>query len=106
MTTAGYQEVKKYLKKCYGAELVESYEKEYGKDGFMEFARKTAKNGVQFKTPVFDGAQYDEDIKPLLEELNLPAVGAFKFRDGRTGEYFDQPVTVGIYLYDEIEPHG
>ena len=87
------------MKNTYGAELIDSYEKEYGKDGLMELARKTAKHGVQFKTPVFDGAQYDEDIKPFLEELNLPPVGAFKLRDGRTGEYFDQPVTVGsIYM--------
>jgi DNA-directed RNA polymerase subunit beta len=96
MATTGYQEVKNYLKNCYGAELVESYEASYGKDGLMELARKTSKNGVQFKTPIFDGAQYTQDIQPLLEELNLPAVGAFKLRDGRTGEYFDQPVTVGI----------
>ena len=96
MATTGYQEVKNYLKNCYGAELVESYEVSYGKDGLMELARKTSKNGVQFKTPIFDGAQYTQDIQPLLEELNLPAVGAFKLRDGRTGEYFDQPVTVGI----------
>jgi DNA-directed RNA polymerase subunit beta len=94
-----HQEVKKFLKNAYGAELIEAYEKEYGKDGLMELATKTAKQGVQFKTPVFDGAQYDEDVKPLLEELNLPPVGSFKLRDGRTGEYFDQPVTVGtIYM--------
>src|SRR4029077_11872643 len=51
------------------------------------------------KTPVFDGAQFDEDIKPLMKELAIPESGAFKMRDGRTGEYFDQPVTVGcIYM--------
>jgi DNA-directed RNA polymerase subunit beta len=99
MKTEGYQEVKKNLIHWYGAELIESYEKEYGKDSVMELAVKTAQNGVQFKTPVFDGAQYDSDIKPLLAELNLPPVGAFRLRDGRTGEYFDQPVTVGaIYM--------
>lgn len=99
LETTGYQEVKKYLMNCYGSELITSYENEYGKDGLMELAAKTAQNGVQFKTPIFDGAQYNEDIKPLLEELNLPEVGAFKLRDGRTGDYFDQPVTVGaIYM--------
>ncbi len=79
--------------------LIDSYEKEYGKEGLMNLATKTAKTGVQYKTPVFDGAQYDADIKPLLDELNLPPVGAFKLLDGRTGEFFDQPVTVGaIYM--------
>ncbi len=41
-------------------------------------ARKTAKNGVHYKTPVFDGADYDADIKPLLQDLTLPEAGAFK----------------------------
>ena len=95
----GYQEVKKHLKHTYGTELIDSYENEYGTEGVLELARKTAKNGVQFKTPVFDGAHYDVDIKPLLEELDLPSAGAFRLRDGRTGEYFEQPVTVGtIYM--------
>lgn len=99
MQTQGTQEVKKYLKNVYGSELVDSYEKAYGKDGLASLARKTAQQGVQYRTPVFDGAQYDTDIKPLIEDLNLPPVGAFRLIDGRTGEYFDQPVTVGcIYM--------
>ncbi len=60
---------------------------------------QTAKHGVLFETPVFDGAHFEHDIKPLMKELGLPETGAFKVRDGRTGEYFDQPVTVGnIYM--------
>ena len=97
--TTGYAEVKKYLIVAYGAELIESYEKQYGKDGIMELAQKSARTGVQYKTPVFDGADYDSDIKSLVAELNLPDAGSFKMRDGRTGDYFDQPVTVGmIYM--------
>ncbi len=53
----------------------------------MDLAHKTVKHGVHFKTPVFDGADFDDDIKPLLKDLNLPESGAFKLRDGRTGEY-------------------
>lgn len=99
LETTGYDETKKYLKKCYGEELVTSYEKAHGKDGVMELAHRTARTGVHFKTPVFDGAQFDEDIKPLMQEVAIPESGAFKMRDGRTGEYFDQPVTVGcIYM--------
>ncbi len=38
-------------------------------------------------------------LKPLLREVNAPETSTFKLRDGRTGEYFDQPVTVGcIYI--------
>jgi DNA-directed RNA polymerase subunit beta len=94
-----FQEIKKYLTRCYGTAFIDRFEKDYGKDGIMDLAHKTAETGVHFETPVFDGAQFDTDIKPMLEELHLPLSGAFKLRDGRTGEYFDQPVTTGsIYI--------
>lgn len=95
----GYSEVIKHLTSCYGKDLIEDYEKQYGKDGIMQLARKTAKQGVSFKTPVFDSAQFETDIKPLMKELDIPVSGAFKIRDGRSGEPFEQPVTVGnIYI--------
>ena len=76
-----------------------SYEKEYGEEGLIELARRSAKEGVCFKTPVFDGANFETDIKPLIEAIGMSGTGAYKIRDGRTGEYFDQPVTVGnIYM--------
>ncbi|MCX5921959.1 MAG: DNA-directed RNA polymerase subunit beta [Candidatus Dependentiae bacterium] len=99
LDTKGYQDVRKYLSTYYGQDLVDSYEKSYGKDEVMLLARKTAKNGFLFSTPVFDGANFDQEIKPLLDELSLPESGAFTLFDGRTGEHFDQPVTVGtIYM--------
>ena len=45
-------------------------------------------------TPVFDGAS-EEDVKNYLEEAGHPRTGKVKLIDGRTGEYFDNPVTVG-----------
>ena len=51
--------------------------------------------GWHIATPVFDGAQ-ESDIIDIFKETGLPVEGKFKVRDGRTGEYFDQPVTVGI----------
>ena len=48
-------------------------------------------------TPVFDGAT-EADIKQLLIENNLPAHGKLELFDGRTGEKFENPVTVG-YMY-------
>jgi DNA-directed RNA polymerase subunit beta len=48
-------------------------------------------------TPVFDGAN-EKDIIQLLEECGYPKSGKLKLRDGRTGELFDNPVTVG-YMY-------
>ncbi|MBD3237673.1 MAG: DNA-directed RNA polymerase subunit beta [Candidatus Eisenbacteria bacterium] len=48
-------------------------------------------------TPVFSGATVDE-IKGCLEEAQLPLDGKVWLHDGRTGERFDHPVTVG-YIY-------
>ncbi len=97
--TQGYAEVVKQLCKYYGQDLVTSYEQSHGKEGVLELARRTAQYGVFYRTPVFDGAKFEEEIKPLLREINAPETCTFKMRDGRSGEYFDQPVTVGcIYM--------
>lgn len=53
--------------------------------------------GIHVATPVFDGAS-EEDIQEALVKAGLPANGKTKLRDGRTGEYFDNEVTVG-YMY-------
>ncbi len=95
LETAGYAEVKQYLEQCYTPSFIQEYEKEYGKEGILDLARLSAKQGVFFRTPVFDGAKFDSDIKPLMESLNISTSGSFIIRDGRTGEFFDQPVTVG-----------
>ncbi|MHB0868203.1 MAG: DNA-directed RNA polymerase subunit beta [Chloroflexota bacterium] len=54
--------------------------------------------GIKVATPVFDGAT-EEDIRALLGEAGLPTSGKIALFDGRTGEPFEQPVTVGqIYM--------
>ncbi len=53
--------------------------------------------GWYISTPVFDGAK-ESDIQDLLEETGYDRSGKLWLRDGRTGEYFDHPVTVG-YMY-------
>ncbi|MBU0899255.1 DNA-directed RNA polymerase subunit beta [bacterium] len=53
--------------------------------------------GIQAITPVFYGASED-DIKEYLKKANLPENGKVELYDGRTGEPFDQKVTVG-YIY-------
>lgn len=99
LNDASYKEIKTKLIDCYSKEIVETVEKEFGQDGVMELAYRSAKCGVSFRTPVFDGATYDEDIKPLLQKLDLPESGSFRVRDGCSGDYFDQPVTIGaIYM--------
>ncbi len=53
--------------------------------------------GMKVASPVFDGAS-EEDIEKLLEQAGLPTGGKAKLFDGRTGDPFDTPVTVG-YIY-------
>jgi DNA-directed RNA polymerase subunit beta len=53
--------------------------------------------GLWFASPVFDGAS-EEEIKQMLEKGLLPRSGKTRLHDGRTGEPFDQLVTVG-YIY-------
>jgi DNA-directed RNA polymerase subunit beta len=96
LETQTFAAIKKELQTYYSEELIAALEKHNGKDAVMDLAHETAKSGVCFKTPVFDGAQFDTDIKPLMDELKLPESGSFKLRDGRTGMYFEQPVTVGV----------
>jgi DNA-directed RNA polymerase subunit beta len=52
------------------------------------------RGGVPFATPVFDGAT-EAEIKGMLEAAGLPKSGQITLCDGRTGEAFDRPVTVG-----------
>ncbi len=55
------------------------------------------KKGVSIATPVFDGA-HESDINMMLEDAGLDSSGQVTLYDGRTGEPFDRPVTVG-YIY-------
>ncbi len=52
------------------------------------------RSGVPFATPVFDGAT-ESEIKDMLELAGLPRNGQMQLFDGRTGEAFDRPVTLG-----------
>lgn len=61
----------------------------------LGLAAKT--EGWYISTPVFDGAS-EKDIRELLVDCGYSESGKLRLRDGRTGEYFDNPVTVG-YMY-------
>ncbi len=56
-----------------------------------------AAQGIKIMTPVFDGAHEDQ-IQEMLEEVGRERNGKITLYDGRTGEAFDNPVTVG-YMY-------
>ena len=53
--------------------------------------------GWEVATPVFDGAD-EHDVMAALEQAGYPRSGKIQLMDGRTGEFFDNPVTVG-YMY-------
>ncbi|MEW5249000.1 DNA-directed RNA polymerase subunit beta [Microbulbifer discodermiae] len=55
------------------------------------------RRGVPMATPVFDGAD-ESEIKQLLRLADLPESGQITLHDGRTGDAFERPVTVG-YMY-------
>ncbi len=55
----------------------------------------TMKDGVHVGTPVFEGAR-EKDVKDMLAKANLPSTGQTILFDGRSGEPFTNPVTVGI----------
>ena len=86
--------------------LVNTLESVYGKEIFTDVIKKLSNrelkelcdnlsNGVPISTPVFDGASTN-DINKMLELANLPNSGQTNLWDGRTGEKFDRPITVGI----------
>ncbi len=53
------------------------------------------REGLHVASPVFDGAE-EPEIRDFLKEAGLPETGQTILYDGRTGEPFDQPVTVGV----------
>jgi DNA-directed RNA polymerase subunit beta len=90
-------EIKKFLEQIYnnGAGRKEDL-KSLNAEEVMELARNL-RGGVPMATPVFDGAA-EASIKDLLKLADMPEGGQFKLYNGRTGDAFDRPVTVG-YMY-------
>ena len=66
-------------------------------DSEVDELSKNLRGGVPIATPVFDGAS-ESEIKEWLKIAGLPESGQARLIDGRTGEPFDRPVTVG-YMY-------
>ena len=64
----------------------------------VHLGRAAAELGWKVMTPVFDGAD-ENDIADCLEQAGLPRDGKTWLHDGRTGELFDHPVTVGYMYY-------
>jgi DNA-directed RNA polymerase subunit beta len=67
--------------------------KQFSDDELLALAHNLT-DGVPMATPVFDGAA-ESEIKKMLELADLPTSGQTMLHDGRTGEAFERPVTVG-----------
>jgi len=90
------EEMKTFLRKIYNNNGEKLKLKELTDDDVLELCRNL-RDGVPMATPVFDGAE-EEEIKNMLALAELPETGQTTLIDGRTGEAFDRPVTVG-YMY-------
>jgi DNA-directed RNA polymerase subunit beta len=82
------------LQRTYGKRDYQRYFKDMTDDELIEFCKQTGR-GIHVATPVFDSAEEDE-LDEFLKAAGLPVRGQALLCDGRTGELFDQPVTVGI----------
>ena len=90
-------ELRKFLHQVYNETGGQSEDIKSMSDAEVIELASNLKKGVPMATPVFDGAS-EEEIKSLLTLADLPTSGQTTLHDGRTGEQFERPVTVG-YMY-------
>ncbi len=86
--------VQNAMKVAYGDEIYDEVLKDMPKDNFLEAAGNVT-DGVPIATPVFDGAK-EVDVNDMLTRAGLDTSGQSILFDGRTGEQFNRPVTVGM----------
>ncbi|GHE04769.1 DNA-directed RNA polymerase subunit beta [Defluviimonas sp. 20V17] len=97
---AGYRrsgdltEVKEAMRLAYGDEVYEEAIAARDEDGLVEAASNVTR-GVPIATPVFDGAK-EADVNDALVRAGFNQSGQSIVFDGRTGEQFARPVTVGV----------
>ena len=82
------------MKNAYGEELFDEAFKPMSQDQFIEAASNVV-DGVPIATPVFDGAK-ESDVNDALEKAGFDKSGQSIVFDGRSGEQFARPVTVGV----------
>ena len=91
------EKIKSFLKNVYGKEIFDEDIEKLNQSEFEDLC-SNIRHGVPIATPVFDGAK-ENDVTKMLELAELPNSGQTTLWDGRTGEKFDRPVTVGtIYM--------
>ncbi|MEE9551847.1 MAG: DNA-directed RNA polymerase subunit beta, partial [Gammaproteobacteria bacterium] len=93
---ANATEIKKFLDKIYNSSGKKEDLKSLSDYEILALAHNL-KDGVPMATPVFDGAS-EEEIKAMQTLADLPQDGQTTLYNGRTGDPFERPVTVG-YMY-------
>ena len=88
------EKISNFLKSVYGEEIFKNKVDKLSKSEFVDLC-ENLQDGIAISTPVFDGAK-EKNVTEMLELAKLPGSGQTYLWDGRTGEKFDRPVTVGI----------
>jgi DNA-directed RNA polymerase subunit beta len=95
-SSAVQQELHAKLRDVYGEEIFEREIAPMTEEQLIELC-DNLKKGIPIATPVFDGARMS-DIETMLDKAGLDSSGQVWLHDGRSGERFERPVTVG-YIY-------
>ena len=90
----GVQKMRDHLKSVFDSPEQQKFFDSLNDEDAARLGRKL-QDGVHFAAPVFEGAS-ESEIRRMLELANLKSTGQTVLFDGRTGEPFDQDVTVGI----------
>jgi DNA-directed RNA polymerase subunit beta len=88
------EKISSFLKSVYGNKIFDDGIDKLNRTEFKDLC-ENLQNGIAISTPVFDGAK-EKDVSEMLQLAKLPTSGQTNLWDGRTGEMFDRPVTVGI----------
>ena len=87
------QDLKNLFLDVYGKKVCDEKFDKLEKNDLI-FHAKNLKEGVPFATPVFDGAK-EKDLNKFFEIADSSTSGEKRLIDGRTGQFFDRPITVG-----------
>src|SRR5210317_302811 len=88
------EKIAKFLKSVYGEEIFTEKVDKLNKTEFRDLC-ENLQNGIAISRTGYEGAK-EKDVTEMLELAKLPGSGQTFLWDGRTGEKFDRPVTVGI----------
>jgi DNA-directed RNA polymerase subunit beta len=91
------EQVRNFLGEIYNSDQAGRVDMNGFSDEEVMIMAENLREGVPMATPVFDGAN-EMEIKHLLKLAQLPESGQTTLYDGRSGDAFDRPVTVG-YMY-------